>query len=38
MEKYLCDIKAHDTYNFLDFVKNSDIFYLKILNHQTQLD
>ena len=31
-------MKTHETSNFLDFVKNSDIFYLKILNHQTQLD
>ena len=28
MQKYLCDIKTHDTFNFLDFVKNSDIFLL----------
>ena len=26
MQKYLCDIKTHDTFNFLNFVKNSDIF------------
>ena len=28
MQKNLCDIKAHETFNFLDFVKNSDIFLL----------
>ena len=28
MQKYLCDIKTHETFNFLDFVKNSDIFLL----------
>ena len=31
-------MKTHETFNFLNCVKNSDIFYLKILNHPTQLD
>ena len=31
-------MKTHETFDFLDFVKNSDFFYLEILNHQTQLD
>ena len=28
MQKYLCDIKIHETFNFLNLVKNSDIFLL----------